>query len=181
VSFILEALRRADRERKTGTNPDLQTVVELAPGPPAQHRWAWFGVAAVGLLGAVALGVVLWPQTGTRAPTAVSVVSPPPAPEPALTTPTRTTPVTSAVVPAVVPVMPTPAPPPVTKPPIANPPAPARTDTGTVADPVRPTPPASRPSVTPASVVAPSPTPTTVTLPSDPAMPSVSFRWACMN
>ncbi len=60
MSFILEALRRADSERRTGTNPDLQSVIESPPASLVRRRSPW--PAAVGIL-AAGLGVaslVLW-------------------------------------------------------------------------------------------------------------------------
>lgn len=76
MSYILDALRRADAERERGTVPGLHAhpaaaVATDAPAPRAGVPWAWL---AAGLLGAlvVVLGVLLL----TREPL-------PPAPPPA--------------------------------------------------------------------------------------------------
>jgi general secretion pathway protein B len=101
MSYILDALRRADAERDRGTVPGLHSQpVPLAAEPPAPHRpvsWVWIAVA-------VALGVaglLLWhslagdtepapapapPSVATPATTAVDPPTPPP---PAAAAPTE--------------------------------------------------------------------------------------------
>ncbi len=62
MSYILEALRKADAERERGSVPDLQS--QLLPGSPAEDEpvrrrrthWLWPGLAA----GIVALGATLF-------------------------------------------------------------------------------------------------------------------------
>ena len=92
MSYILEALRKADAERERGTVPDLHT--QLVPGGPADAEAVpsrasrWLGP----LLGAavVLVGVVAWRLLVSEAPSA-AVVTPavtpqaPPAPSQAVT------------------------------------------------------------------------------------------------
>jgi general secretion pathway protein B len=41
MSYILEALKKADRERAAGHVPDLETVHRHEPAPHRSHRWLW--------------------------------------------------------------------------------------------------------------------------------------------
>jgi len=85
MSFVLDALRRADAERERGAVPDLHA--HEAPGlggadtPAASARgvlvWV-LGAAALALL--VTLGVVLWPRGDE--PVAATAPSPTPTPMP---------------------------------------------------------------------------------------------------
>ena len=86
MSFLLEALRRADRERKTGTNPDLQSVVAPTPVPPARRRSSWPAAAGIVLLGAGAAGLLLWPRGELQALRPVAAEARPTSPGPAPTT-----------------------------------------------------------------------------------------------
>ena len=75
MSYILEALRKADAERDRGAVPDLHT--QLLPGGPADAEAApsrasrWLGP----LLGAavVLVGVAAWRLLGGDAPSAAAV------------------------------------------------------------------------------------------------------------
>jgi len=41
MSYILEALKKADRERAAGHVPDLETMHRHAPAPRKSYRWLW--------------------------------------------------------------------------------------------------------------------------------------------
>lgn len=45
MSYILEALKKADRERAAGHVPDLETVHRPEPAPRKPYRWLWLLVA----------------------------------------------------------------------------------------------------------------------------------------
>lgn len=88
MSYILEALRKADAERERGAVPDLQS--QLLPGstadddaqPRAGGRWLWPVLVLV--LGGVALGLASWWFIGGQpGPTATPSASQPAAPAPA--------------------------------------------------------------------------------------------------
>ncbi len=72
MSYILEALRKAERERSVGQVPDLTAVCAL-PAPPTKRVWPW--VLLVGALGinAAVLALVFIPHQQPA-------VSPPAAP-----------------------------------------------------------------------------------------------------
>lgn len=65
MSFILDALKRAERERRLERPPDLSAVYEESdvsqPG-----RWPWFTVGLAFLAGAVAVALFLWPEGPTQ-------------------------------------------------------------------------------------------------------------------
>ena len=86
MSFILEALRRADRERRAETNPGLQSVVEPPPAAPARRRSPWLAAAGIVVLGAGAAGLVLWSQGEQQTPRSVATAQPS-APGPAASMP----------------------------------------------------------------------------------------------
>lgn len=77
MSYILDALKRADAERGRGAVPGLHTR-QLAnpsvsdPGAPGARRALWLGVAAALALAGVGGGLWLW-QTAPEAPLAVLV------------------------------------------------------------------------------------------------------------
>ncbi len=56
MSYILEALRKAERERNVGQVPDLTAVCALPP-PPAKRLWPW--LLLVGALG-INAAVLAW-------------------------------------------------------------------------------------------------------------------------
>jgi len=71
MSYILDALKKSERERPPGTVPDLFTVhgPQSEPPPP---RWPTRAIAAVALLLAVpAIGLLAWIGTGRRDESAV--------------------------------------------------------------------------------------------------------------
>lgn len=124
MSYILDALRRADaeRERERGGVPGLHTQALPAPGPePASSRtlpgWAWGAIgAAAGLL--VALGAWLGLRTPpAAAPPAVSKPAAPAAATPIAATPIAAAPIAAPA--AAVPASVVPAAPAVTSPPVA--------------------------------------------------------------
>jgi general secretion pathway protein B len=63
MSLILDALKRADRERRLTQPPDLTTVYEDDPWTRRGTR-SWFWLGGAFLMGAVAVGLILW----SRAP-----------------------------------------------------------------------------------------------------------------
>jgi general secretion pathway protein B len=111
MSYILEALKKAQAERQLGNAPTIHAVpVGAAPLEPAgaRRRPLWLALAAVGLAAVVA--VLAWPTRTPDVKPAVVVVAPVPAPVVAVTTPPPL-----AVVPPSAP-MPVPVPVPVPKP-----------------------------------------------------------------
>lgn len=133
MSYILEALKKAQAERQLGSAPTLTAVpVGAAPADAAavRRRPAWIALSAV-ILAAVC-AVAAWrlqaPSPSTSPAPAPSVPSPSPSPSPSapapaavvvapaqttapLPTPTPTAPPPLAVVPASTPPAPKPAPP----------------------------------------------------------------------
>ncbi len=67
MSYILDALRRADAERDRGTVPGVHAQPAFAGPAPAARRhdtgrpWLWLGAGAIGV---VAFGAVLWALVG---------------------------------------------------------------------------------------------------------------------
>lgn len=56
MSYILDALRKADRERNLGQTPNIDAVVEPAAAPTQKRNWLW-PIVAVNTL---ALLIILW-------------------------------------------------------------------------------------------------------------------------
>lgn len=91
MSYVLKALRRADAERERGAVPDLRAQTggglnEAAPASQTMTPWVW-GLAALALLLAAALGWRLWPAPAApaalfAAPPSAPVAVAPPAPAP---------------------------------------------------------------------------------------------------
>lgn len=133
MSYILDALRRADAERRQGQAPDLQQVTALpadatvGASTGGRHGSRWL---ALGLVLLVGVGLAGWWFGRGSAPTLAGVPSPP-----------------TAVVPS----------PPPAAAPLAPAMAPAPTPAPTIAAARIAPPPASRP--VPAAVPAPSPVP----------------------
>lgn len=129
MSYILDALRRADAERERGAVPDLNaqplalTIVDDEPPPRAGVPWVWLGAGALLALA----GVAVWQFSGSAppivaqpapAPMPMQMPVPAPAPAPAVVTPPSPPPVAAvaapapepaASLPAVLPSAPTPA------------------------------------------------------------------------
>ena len=116
MSYILDALKRADAQRERGQVPGLNAQpVPAAPAPAARSRLAWWlGLACGGV--AVAALAAYWHADSTQAapavaaPAAAPVATPNPAPAPAPA---------PAPLPSVQAVPP--APPPAARPPAAQP------------------------------------------------------------
>jgi len=71
MSYILDALKKSERERPPGTAPDLFTVHGPQSDPPTP-RWSTRAILAVVLLLAVpAIGLLAWIGTGRRDESAV--------------------------------------------------------------------------------------------------------------
>ncbi len=78
MSYILDALKRADAERERGAVPGLharQLTSPAARAAPNASSGFWLTVAAILLLGGVAVGLWLW----STPPDAVPLVAVPPA------------------------------------------------------------------------------------------------------
>ncbi|MFH1242923.1 MAG: general secretion pathway protein GspB [Pseudomonadota bacterium] len=61
MSFILDALKRAERERRLERAPDLSAVYEESD-LPQRSRWTWFSAAAAFLAGATVVALFLLPK-----------------------------------------------------------------------------------------------------------------------
>ena len=87
MSYILEALRKAEAERRSGAVPDIHAAPAFAASaasePSRRWRWSWFAVPA---LLAVAAAVWLMKEPATTAsaapPVAAITAAPPPPPPP---------------------------------------------------------------------------------------------------
>jgi len=63
MSFILEALNRAERERKLARPPDLALVFQdHEMMVPSRRRWPWIVLIGALLVNAVLLAVLFWPK-----------------------------------------------------------------------------------------------------------------------
>jgi len=61
MSFILDALKRAERDRRLERPPDLKAVYEETP-PPRRAVQPWLWVSSAFLVGAAAVVFFLWPD-----------------------------------------------------------------------------------------------------------------------
>lgn len=79
MSLLLDALRKAEEERRLGQTPSLHSVIQAVPaGRPSRRRWLPWLLGLLGLaLGAAAL-VLVWVQR-PAAPVVATPPSPPPA------------------------------------------------------------------------------------------------------
>jgi general secretion pathway protein B len=173
MSYILEALKKAQAERQLGNAPTIHAPAPsyAAPraGQGAQRRYLALGVGVVVIAAAVAL---LWPRLAGEAPVQLAAVTPPaavPATAPATvpaTAPVATPASPAAVMPAPAPVVqPAPAPAPATAP--APAPAPVAE-----ARPVR-----AKPAPVPAvSTASPSPQPSPQQREAAPAPATVALQ-----
>lgn len=59
MSYILEALKKADRERMVGHVPDLEAVHDVSPPSRRRHRWLWLLGALLVLNGLLITGLML--------------------------------------------------------------------------------------------------------------------------
>ena len=67
MSYILDAIKKADQKRKLGTVPDVHTVHELPIAESRRPGWL-YGLAIVLLLNAVGIGWWLWPAGSSKQP-----------------------------------------------------------------------------------------------------------------
>jgi hypothetical protein len=65
MSYILDAIKKADQKRKLGTVPDVHTVHETPIVEGRRPSWL-YGVACVLLLNAAVIGWWLWPASSTK-------------------------------------------------------------------------------------------------------------------
>ena len=96
MSYILDALKRADTERERGAVPGLHTrqlATPTGPTVPGARSSMWLGLAAAVALGSIGLGLWVW-QKPADAPPPVAlrpvVIQPPVAPPAAATKPELT-------------------------------------------------------------------------------------------
>lgn len=78
MSYILDALRKSETERRQGKVPDLGQQVQLIHRPGKRRRSPVVWVALALLVNAGVLAFVFWPESPAELP----VVQPPQAPEP---------------------------------------------------------------------------------------------------
>ena len=125
MSYILDALKRAEAERERGAVPGLHSqslATPVALTPPGHRNALWLALAALASIGVLATGVWLWSTPASQVPQAVEaarVAAPVPMP---VTT-------ASVAVVAPLPVVVAVAPQPIVKPPVtaaAPPLAPAK-------------------------------------------------------
>ena len=171
MSYILDALRRADAERERGEVPSLQsqqhTIIEddAAPARPRSLVWAVIALA-VAVLALLAWNFLGGTAPPARAPVEGSITMPVPAPlptlQPAPALPTATVPAMTPGVGATAPTTATPAPvlpPTPAPPPVAAAPPTARTAVDARRAPAAPAAPATpatkRGTVGPAATAAP--------------------------
>jgi general secretion pathway protein B len=176
VSYILDALKKADAERERSAVPGLHAHPQDDPagreGRDGGLPWPAIAIAAIVLL-AAALGWVLWSERGVRVPPLVAEALPLPLP------PTATPPTAPAPAPRPAPVAETPAP--VATLPAAPPPptpAPVPLPSTTPAPAAAPAPrmPAAVAAPPPVARIAPVPAPAPVKpiVPAEPSVPSMS-------
>jgi general secretion pathway protein B len=188
MSYILDALKKAEQQRPPGRGPELFTV----HGPRPPRRFPWLPFAGAGLLAcAVALGV--WIGHASREPAAVPAAAPAvsvearsvplpavpasrPQPEPARLPadhPRPAVPAGAGTKPLAAPAA---APPPAETPhpagaPGAGLPAVAPAAVPAVPSPAAPAAPAALPAAVPAPAPLPAPAPTPAAVPAPPASP----------
>ena len=71
MSYILDALKRADAERERGAVPGLHSqslATPVALAPPGHRHALWLALAALAGIGAMAAGVWLWSTPASKAP-----------------------------------------------------------------------------------------------------------------
>ncbi len=86
MSYILEALRKADQEREAGVVPDLESVHEAARPAQRSFRWVWILVALLAVNG-VLMALLATRDTGTTVPRQVASPTAVPAQEAAASAP----------------------------------------------------------------------------------------------
>lgn len=98
MSYILEALRKADQEREAGAVPDLESVHQVAHPAPRSMRWIWILVALL-VVNGVLMVLLATRDTGTAVPRQASGPASGPGQESADAAPPAT-PVVAAAVPS---------------------------------------------------------------------------------
>ena len=168
MSYILDALRRAEADRQRGAVPGLQDQPQPLPAPAAApadgpRRTGLWALAGAGLLAAGGAAAWWWLKLPGPAPVApVAVMTPAPAvaptalPAPVTPVAPAAAPVLVAPAPAVVSSMPAAAPAPAS-PALVLPPIPPQP-----AEPAAPAEPAKKPAPRPAVAAAPAPAPDAV-------------------
>lgn len=74
MSYILDALRKAEQERQTKRTPDLHSVQQGSVAPKkSPSRWLWIGVVLVAII-AINTAVWLWQSRGSDNSTPVARV-----------------------------------------------------------------------------------------------------------
>jgi general secretion pathway protein B len=149
MSYILEALKKAERERQQGRPPTV-TTLQQPPAGPRSHRWIWL-LAAILAVNALLLGWMLHSRTGPAPAPPSGVATPAPVRQ---TAPQAPAPAAVVASPAAEPapqapqtVGPAPAPLPIATVPTPSPPAkPSRPAPQTVAHTPAPLPAASAPA-----------------------------------
>ena len=87
MSYILEALRKADQERSAGSVPDLEAVHETSTPRSGSSRWVWV-LAVILAVNALVLAVLLYDRgdepapvvEGSQTPEKKALREPPPPP-----------------------------------------------------------------------------------------------------
>ncbi len=67
MSYILDAIKKADQKRKLGTVPDVQTEHEVPLDEPRRPGWL-YGLAAILIVNAVGIGWWLWSGAPAKTP-----------------------------------------------------------------------------------------------------------------
>src|SRR5215475_5491931 len=100
MSYILDALKKAERDRHIAQVPTLATV-HRPPAPAPTYRWVWV-VAPIVVLNLAALAWFLWPATTPSPEPAVVAVAPAATPAPptaAVEPPSQTSPPSAELAP----------------------------------------------------------------------------------
>lgn len=101
MSYILDALRKAEKDRNLGRPPSLGDVTSTTARAPAAHGPSRRVLALIALvLGMLVMAMLLWPSAPqVAAPPAVPAIAPAPVPAPVAATPEPTTDTTIAMQP----------------------------------------------------------------------------------
>ncbi len=66
MSYILDALKKAERERSISQVPTLMSVHDTEPETPSRRPWVIAGVCLISIAMLCLTAVLLWRQTGTK-------------------------------------------------------------------------------------------------------------------
>ncbi|MEE9343926.1 MAG: general secretion pathway protein GspB [Gammaproteobacteria bacterium] len=100
MSYILDALRKAEQDRKRGDIPGIEDLQEARPAEKKSLSWGWI---ALGIANIALLGLLFWPESDPDTPGSVASVGPVAVQQPVI--------VKQGKPESVAPVLPTPAPP----------------------------------------------------------------------